>query len=83
MFPIKDKDFIIEIFESNDMEQTIVRLYNRGVRLFFSSFTSSQLTLAQDIFHKYKYNDALIFDSASSAYLPRKNEPNNIFRYNR
>lgn len=74
-------DFLIVTTNMDKIENTIIKLYKIGVRLFISSLTTDGIIIAQDIFTKYNLNDAILFDTSSSGYVPRTTSPTNIFRY--
>lgn len=79
LYPIKNKDFIIASTKQQDLEKAIIELYNKNVRMFITTAITSQLTEIQNIITKNNMDDAFVFDTGSTANLPRSG--NNIFRY--
>lgn len=82
LFPFDDEDFLIVNSKGENLETTLKKLYCKNVRLFMTSVSSSYFIILQDIFVKNEFTDAILFDTASSAYIPRKVIPPNMFRFN-
>lgn len=80
LFPIKKHDFLIVSTELINLKKTMIELYKKDVRMFITTATTSNLALMQDILITNKMTDAFIFDSSSTANLPRLTNPPNVFR---
>lgn len=81
IFPFKDNDFIIVSTDSENLKSTITQLYKQDVRLFMTSASTTNFIKIQDIIVECKFTDAIVFDTASSGFVPRIINPPNMFRY--